>query len=61
MYGLFKQGTGETKFADAPKPGMFDLKGKAKYGAWEKVKDMKPEEAQKKYVTVVKGLVAKYK
>jgi hypothetical protein len=26
IYALFKQGSGETKFEDAPKPGMFDLK-----------------------------------
>lgn len=34
--------------------------GKKKYEAWGKVKDMKPEEAQKQYVEVVKKLTAKY-
>ncbi|KAL1586207.1 hypothetical protein WHR41_05443 [Cladosporium halotolerans] len=61
IYALFKQGTQEVKYEDAPKPGMFDMAGKAKYNEWAKVKDMKPEEAQKKYVEAVKKLVAKYK
>jgi len=26
IYALFKQGSGDVKFDDAPKPGMFDLK-----------------------------------
>ena len=36
------------------------LQGKAKHSQWEKVKDLSPEEAQKKYVEAVKKLIAKY-
>ncbi|KAM0718833.1 hypothetical protein Q7P37_005905 [Cladosporium fusiforme] len=60
IYGLFKQGSDEQKFADAPAPGVFDLKGKAKHNKWAEYKDLKPEEAQKKYVEAVKKLQAKY-
>lgn len=31
-------------------PGMFDLKGKAKWNAWNGKKDMSTEEAMQKYV-----------
>ncbi|KAI4131530.1 MAG: hypothetical protein LQ338_001164 [Usnochroma carphineum] len=62
LYSLFKQGTQDPPFAEAPKPGMFDLTGKAKYNAWQKVADsgMKPEEAQQKYVKLVNSLKEKY-
>ena len=35
--------------------------GKAKSNKWAEFKDLKPEEAQKKYVEAVKKLVTKYK
>jgi acyl-CoA-binding protein len=40
---------------------MAHTQGKAKYNKWAEFKDLKPEEAQKKYVEAVKKLVAKYK
>jgi len=43
-------------FAD--RPGMFDLKGKAKWDAWEKCKGTSKEDAMKKYCEVVKRLSA---
>jgi diazepam-binding inhibitor (GABA receptor modulating acyl-CoA-binding protein) len=39
---------------------MFDLKGKAKWDAWEKNKGMDKEEAKQKYVDYVDGLVKTY-
>ncbi|KAJ3412159.1 Acyl-CoA-binding domain-containing protein 2 [Chytridiales sp. JEL 0842] len=57
LYALFKQsivGDNET-----PKPGMFDLQGKAKWEAWNKNKGMSKADAQAKYIELVKSLQAK--
>ncbi|EGS21965.1 putative fatty acid binding protein [Thermochaetoides thermophila DSM 1495] len=61
IYALYKVGNGED-FSKAPQPGMFDLKGKAKYNAWKKLVDdgLTPEEAQEKYVAKVEEMKAKY-
>ncbi|KAK1728916.1 hypothetical protein CaCOL14_008613 [Colletotrichum acutatum] len=61
LYGLYKVSTGED-ISSAPKPGMFDLKGKAKQAAWQKVVDdnLTPEQAQEKYVALVNSLKEKY-
>ena len=54
LYALFKQGSeGDVS---GPKPGFFDFVGTAKYEAWEKLAGMKPEDAMKKYVDLVKKL-----
>jgi len=54
LYALFKQGsvgdiTGE-------KPGFFDFVGVAKYEAWEKLRGISMEEAQSRYVELVRKL-----
>ncbi|KAI8920787.1 hypothetical protein PhCBS80983_g00442 [Powellomyces hirtus] len=57
LYSLFKQsivGDNETT-----KPGMFDLQGKAKWDAWNKLKGTSKEEAQTKYIALVKELQTK--
>ncbi|KAK4629233.1 Acyl-CoA-binding [Fulvia fulva] len=61
LYALYKIGNAED-FEKATKPGMFDLKGKAKYSAWEKeVKaGTTAADAQTKYVAKVKELQGKY-
>ncbi|CAI0646575.1 putative acyl-CoA-binding protein [Colletotrichum fructicola] len=61
LYALYKVGTGE-KIADAPKPGMFDLKGKAKYNSWQKVVDegKTVEQAQEEYIALVNKLKESY-
>jgi diazepam-binding inhibitor (GABA receptor modulating acyl-CoA-binding protein) len=63
LYGLFKVGTGED-FSKATVPGIFDLKGKAKYNAWKKniEEDTPPTaaEAQERYVVLVDRLKKKY-
>ncbi|KAK4080334.1 ACB domain-containing protein [Trichoderma simmonsii] len=63
LYALFKIGKG-FDLESAPKPGMFDMKGKAKYNAWKAAVEEEgitdPDEAQKKYVEFVEGLKSKY-
>ncbi|CAF1230128.1 unnamed protein product [Adineta steineri] len=57
LYGLFKQATvGDN---NTSKPGMFDLKGKYKWEAWEANKGKGKEDAQKAYIALVKELQAK--
>lgn len=56
LYALYKQGTeGDVK---GDKPGFFDFVGTAKYEAWAKLKGTTREDAQKKYVDLVKKLIA---
>ncbi|KAJ1333370.1 acyl-CoA-binding protein [Microdochium nivale] len=57
LYALFKIANGED-FEAATKPGMFDIKGKAKYNAWaDKVKEgISAEDAQQAYVAKVEAL-----
>ena len=56
LYALYKQGSeGDVS---GPKPGFFDFVGTAKYEAWAKLKGTSQEDAQKKYVDLVKKLTA---
>ncbi|KAL2884819.1 acyl-CoA-binding protein [Ceratocystis lukuohia] len=61
LYGLYKVGTGE-KFADATPPGMFELKNKAKYNAWDAVhkEGISVETAQSRYVAKVEEMKVTY-
>ncbi|GFN86063.1 enoyl-coa delta isomerase 2, mitochondrial [Plakobranchus ocellatus] len=54
IYGLFKQAT-QGK-CNAPKPGMMDLVGKAKWSAWNSLGDMSQDEAQLAYISLVDSL-----
>ena len=56
LYALYKQGADGD--VSGPKPGFFDFVGTAKYEAWTKLKGTSQEEAQKKYVDLVKKLTA---
>jgi acyl-CoA-binding protein len=57
LYGLFKQATeGDVK---GSRPGMLDLKGRAKFDAWTARKGMAPADAKARYVALVDGLVRK--
>lgn len=40
------------------RPGMFDLKGKAKWDAWNGKKDLPVDDAKKQYIEKVQSLVA---
>jgi acyl-CoA-binding protein len=54
LYALYKQGSeGDVK---GEKPGFFDFVGVAKYEAWEKQKGLSPEDAQRRYVEMVREL-----
>ena len=57
LYSLFKQGSiGDVQ---GKRPGMLDIKGRAKYDAWAKRKSMSKDDAMKAYVALVDGLVGK--
>ena len=58
LYGWFKQATmGD---CNTDRPGIFDPKGKAKWDVWDSLKGMSKMEAEKKYIEVANGLIAKY-
>jgi len=42
------------------RPGMFDMKGKAKWDAWSANKGKSQEAAKEEYVTLADSLKAKY-
>lgn len=55
LYALFKQGSqGDVTGA---RPGMFDLKGRAKYDAWAAKKGLGKDAAMQKYVDLVEKLL----
>lgn len=54
LYALYKQATlGDVSGA---RPGMLDLKGRAKHDAWAGKKGVKKEDAMDKYVALVERL-----
>ena len=55
LYGLFKQAT--VGDVTGKRPGLLDLKGKAKYDAWATRKGMIKEAAMDEYVAVAKRLL----
>ena len=57
LYALYKQGTvGEV---DGKRPGMLDVKGRAKWDAWASKKGVARDQAMEAYVALVDGLVEK--
>lgn len=55
LYALFKQGTiGDVQ---GSRPGILDLKGRAKYDAWAKKRGVAPAVAQLAYVRLVDELL----
>ena len=58
VYALYKQSTlGDVNIE---KPGMLDLKGCAKWEAWNSKKGMDQEEAKKKYIQLANQLKEKH-
>ena len=54
LYGLYKQATeGDVS---GSRPGMLDLKGRAKYDAWARQKSTSKDDAMKGYVALVTKL-----
>ncbi|XP_063777522.1 acyl-CoA-binding domain-containing protein 7 [Pseudophryne corroboree] len=58
LYGLYKQSTVGDINIDCP--GMLDLKGKAKWEAWNVKKGLSKEEAMIAYVSKAHELIEKY-
>lgn len=57
LYSFYKQGTeGDVS---GKRPGMMNLKGRAKYDAWAKLEGMSSDEAMSKYVELVDTLSGK--
>ena len=54
LYALYKQASEGD--ANGPKPGFFDFVNTAKYEAWSRLRGMQAEEAQKKYIELVRQL-----
>lgn len=54
LYALFKQATAGD--ATGARPGMFDLKGRAKFDAWTGKKGVPKEQAESQYVALVDRL-----
>ncbi|CAG7668725.1 unnamed protein product [Allacma fusca] len=52
LYGLYKSAT--IGPCNEPKPGIFNLKGRAKWDAWKQVSSLSKEEAQETYFEKVK-------
>ncbi|XP_073533528.1 acyl-CoA-binding domain-containing protein 7 [Phyllobates terribilis] len=58
LYGLYKQATVGDINIDCP--GMLDLKGKAKWEAWNSKKGLSKEDAMSAYVSKANELIEKY-
>ncbi len=59
LYSLFKQSTEGDNTTS--KPGMFDIKGQFKWNAWKDKKGLSKDEAMKKYIDLVSGLLQTHK
>ena len=55
IYALFKQGT--VGNVNTERPGMFDLKGKAKWDAWETKKGLSQDDAKAQYVAYARSVL----
>ena len=54
IYSLFKQATkGDVS---GPKPGMFDMVGKAKRDAWAELEGTSKDDAMKQYIALIDRL-----
>lgn len=56
LYALYKQATDGD--ANGPKPGFFDFVNTAKYEAWSRLRGMRSEDAQQKYIELARQLGA---
>jgi len=54
LYAFYKQGA--TGDATGSRPGMLDIKGRAKFDAWSSKRGMTPEAAMEAYVALVDRL-----
>jgi acyl-CoA-binding protein len=56
LYAFYKQATSGD--VSGSRPGMLDMKGRAKYDAWAKKKGITKDDAMTKYVALVDRLTA---
>jgi acyl-CoA-binding protein len=56
LYALYKQGSGGD--VDGKRPGMLDIKGRAKFDAWTGKKGLTRDQAMEAYVALVDKLLA---
>jgi acyl-CoA-binding protein len=56
LYALFKQGSAGD--VDGKRPGMLDVKGRAKFDAWAGKKGMSRDAAMQAYIDLVDRLLA---
>ena len=54
IYALYKQATEGDN--EAKKPSFTDMVGRAKWGAWEKLKDTTQDEAKQQYIDLINSL-----
>ncbi|XP_031097301.1 acyl-CoA-binding protein [Ipomoea triloba] len=54
LYGLFKQAT--VGNVNTSRPGMFNMRDRAKWDAWKAIEGKTQEEAMNDYITKVKQL-----
>ncbi|XP_023256541.1 acyl-CoA-binding domain-containing protein 7 [Seriola lalandi dorsalis] len=58
LYGLYKQAlVGDINIG---RQGMMDLKGRAKWDAWDSRKGMSKDDAMSAYITLAKEIISKY-
>ncbi len=55
LYGLYKQAN--VGDAQGKRPGMLDIKGRAKYDAWASRKGTSKDDAMTQYIALVDSLV----
>ncbi|XP_019948881.1 acyl-CoA-binding domain-containing protein 7 [Paralichthys olivaceus] len=58
LYGLYKQSV--VGDVNVDQPGMLDMKGKAKWNAWNSRKGMSKDDAMSAYITTAKEVISKY-
>lgn len=58
LYKFYKQAT--VGDCNTSRPGMFDMKGKYKWDAWNELKGTDKGEAETKYIKLVQELMEKY-
>jgi diazepam-binding inhibitor (GABA receptor modulating acyl-CoA-binding protein) len=56
LYGLYKQGSAGD--ATGKRPGMLDIRGRAKFDAWKKLAGTSQDAAKERYVGLVDKLLA---
>lgn len=58
LYALFKQA--KEGDVSGKRPGMLDMKGRAKYDRWATLKGTQSQTAMEKYISLAKELQSKY-